>query len=84
MMQIVCNKHGRLWDDFDTATCQNLDIACHTCNFWSCFGCTTLHNSVATAITNILQNNGISVGRNLAKILTIFEKIDVAKIRGVI
>jgi hypothetical protein len=32
--------------------------------------------SVATAIADVFRNNGISVGRNLAKILTIFEKID--------
>jgi hypothetical protein len=31
--------------------------------------------SVATAIADVFQNNGISVGRNLAKILKIFEKI---------
>ena len=41
-------------------------------------------SSVATAIADIFRNNEISLGRNLAKILTIFEKIDVAKIRGVI
>jgi hypothetical protein len=40
--------------------------------------------SVATAIADIFRNNGISVGRNLAKILKIFEKIDEAKGRGVI
>jgi hypothetical protein len=40
--------------------------------------------SVATAITDVFRNNGISVGRNLAKILKIFEKIDEAKSRGVI
>jgi hypothetical protein len=40
--------------------------------------------SVATAIVNVFQNNGISVGRNLAKILKIFEKIDEVKGRGVI
>ena len=38
--------------------------------------------SVATAIADVFQNNGISVGRNLAKILKIFEKIDEAKGRG--
>jgi hypothetical protein len=31
------------------------------------------------AIADIFQNNGISMGRNLAKILKIFEKIDEAK-----
>jgi hypothetical protein len=40
--------------------------------------------SVATAIADVFRNNGISVGRNLAKILKIFEKIDEAKSRGVI
>jgi flagellin-specific chaperone FliS len=40
--------------------------------------------SVATAIADIFRNNRISVGRNLAKILKIFEKIDEAKSRGVI
>jgi hypothetical protein len=35
--------------------------------------------SVATAIADVFQNNGISVGRNSAKILKIFEKIDEAK-----
>jgi hypothetical protein len=37
--------------------------------------------SVATAIADVF---GISVGRNLAKILKIFEKIDEAKSQGVI
>ena len=36
-------------------------------------------DSVATAIADIFRNNRISVGRNLAKILKIFEKIDEAK-----
>jgi hypothetical protein len=36
------------------------------------------------AIVDIFRNNGISVGRNLAKILNIFEKIDEAKSQGVI
>jgi len=36
-------------------------------------------HSVATAIANVSQNNGISMGMNLAKILKIFEKIDEAK-----
>jgi hypothetical protein len=40
--------------------------------------------SVVTAIANIFQNNGISVGRNLDKILKIFEKIDEAKSQRVI
>jgi hypothetical protein len=40
--------------------------------------------SVATAIVDVFRNNGISVGRNLAKILKIFEEIDEAKSRGVI
>jgi hypothetical protein len=40
--------------------------------------------SVATAIADVFRNNVISVGRNLAKILKIFEKIDEAKSRGVI
>jgi hypothetical protein len=40
--------------------------------------------NVATAIADIFRNNGISMGRNLAKILKIFEKIDEAKSRGVI
>jgi len=44
MMQILCSKHGRLWNDCDAATCQNLDIACDTCNFWSCDSCATLYN----------------------------------------
>ena len=35
--------------------------------------------SVAMAIVDIFWNNGISVGRNLAKILKIFEKINEAK-----
>jgi hypothetical protein len=35
-------------------------------------------------ITDIFQNNGISMGRNLAKILKIFKKIDEAKIQRVI
>jgi hypothetical protein len=43
-----------------------------------------LLDSVATAIADVFRNNGISVGRNLAKILKIFEKIDDAKSRGVI
>jgi hypothetical protein len=43
-----------------------------------------IYTSVAMAITDIFRNNGISVGRNLAKILKIFEKIDEAKDRGVI
>jgi hypothetical protein len=38
--------------------------------------------SVATAIADVFRNNGISVGRNLAKILKIFEEIDEAKSRG--
>ena len=42
-------------------------------------GCARLCNSVATTIADIFQNNGISVGRNLAKVLKIFEKIDEAK-----
>jgi hypothetical protein len=41
-------------------------------------------SSVAMAIANVFCNNGISVGRNLVKILKIFEKIDEAKSRGVI
>jgi ADP-ribosylglycohydrolase len=41
-------------------------------------------SSVATAIADVFRNNGISMGRNLAKILKIFEKIDEAKSRGVI
>jgi hypothetical protein len=41
-------------------------------------------SSVATAIADIFLNNGISVGRNLAKILKIFEKIYKAKSQGVI
>jgi hypothetical protein len=40
--------------------------------------------SVATAIADVFRNNGISIRRNLAKILKIFEKIDKAKSRGVI
>jgi hypothetical protein len=36
------------------------------------------------AIADVFRNNGISVGRNLAKISKIFEKIDEAKGRGVI
>jgi hypothetical protein len=40
--------------------------------------------SVATAIADIFRNNGIIMGRNLAKILKIFGKIDEAKSRGVI
>jgi hypothetical protein len=40
--------------------------------------------SVATAIADVFRNNGISMGRNLAKILKIFEEIDEAKSRGVI
>jgi hypothetical protein len=47
-------------------------------------GSTTHVGSVAMAIADVFQNNGISVGRNLAKILKIFEKIDEAKSRGVI
>jgi hypothetical protein len=47
-----------------------------------CF--TSAASSVATAIADVFRNNGISVGRNLAKILKIFEKIDEAKSRGVI
>jgi hypothetical protein len=42
------------------------------------------YSSVATAIADVFQNNGINVGRNLAKILKVFEKIDEAKSRGVI
>jgi hypothetical protein len=34
------------------------------------------------AIADAFQNNGISMGRNLAKILKIFEKINEAKDRG--
>jgi hypothetical protein len=41
-------------------------------------------SSVATAIADVFRNNRISVGRNLAKILKIFEKIDDAKSRAVI
>jgi hypothetical protein len=41
-------------------------------------------SSVATAIADVFQNNGISMGRNLAKILKIFEEIDKAKSQGVI
>ena len=44
----------------------------------------SIYSSVATAIADFFRNNGISVGRNLAKILTIFEKIEEAKSRGVI
>jgi hypothetical protein len=33
-------------------------------------------DSVATAIADIFRNNGISMGRDLAKVLKIFEKID--------
>jgi hypothetical protein len=40
--------------------------------------------SVATAIADVFRNNEISVGRDLAKILKIFEKIDENKSRGVI
>jgi hypothetical protein len=40
--------------------------------------------SVATTIANVFRNNGISVGRNLAIILKIFEKINEAKSQGVI
>jgi hypothetical protein len=40
--------------------------------------------SVAMTIADVFQNNGISVGRNLAKILNIFGKINEAKSRGVI
>jgi hypothetical protein len=40
--------------------------------------------SVATAIADVFRNNGINVGRNLARILKIFEKIDESKSRGVI
>jgi hypothetical protein len=40
--------------------------------------------SVTTAIADVFRNNGISMGRNLAKILKIFERIDEAKGRGVI
>ena len=40
--------------------------------------------SVAMAIADVFQNNGISVGRNSAKIFKIFGKIDEAKSRGVI
>jgi hypothetical protein len=43
-MQILCSKYGSLGDDFNAATCQNLDIACDTCNFWSCDDCATLYN----------------------------------------
>jgi hypothetical protein len=42
-----------------------------------CMWCST--NSVAMAMADIFQNNRISVGRNLAKISKIFEKIDEAK-----
>ena len=41
-------------------------------------------SSVATAIADVFQNNGISMGRNLAKISNIFEEIDETKSRGVI
>jgi hypothetical protein len=40
--------------------------------------------SVAMAIADVFQNNRISVGSNLVKILKIFEKIDEAKSQGVI
>jgi hypothetical protein len=40
--------------------------------------------TVATVIADVFQNNGINMGRNLAKILKIFEKIDEAKSQGVI
>jgi hypothetical protein len=46
--------------------------------------CIITSDSVAMAIADAVQNNGISVGRNLAKILNVFEKIDEAKSRGVI
>jgi hypothetical protein len=36
------------------------------------------------AIANVFQNNGISMGRNLANMLKIFEKIDEGKSQGVI
>jgi hypothetical protein len=45
---------------------------------------TEIRTSVAMAIADVFRNNGISVGRNLAKILKIFGKIDEAKSRGVI
>jgi hypothetical protein len=45
---------------------------------------TVIEPSVATAIADVFRNNGISVGRNLAKILEIFWEIDEAKSRGVI
>jgi hypothetical protein len=41
-------------------------------------------HSVAMAIADVFRNNGISMGRNLAKILKIFKKIDEAKSQGVI
>ena len=41
-------------------------------------------SSVAMAIADVFRNNGISVGKNLAKILKIFEKIDEAKGQRVI
>jgi hypothetical protein len=44
----------------------------------------TSGGSVATAIADVFRNNGISVGRYLAKIFSIFEKIDETKSRGVI
>jgi len=53
-----------------------------------CYKHTTDHQrgftwpSVATAIANIFQKHGISIGRNLAKILNIFVKIDEAKAKG--
>jgi hypothetical protein len=47
--------------------------------FWEC-----LNLSVAMAIANVFRNNGISMGRNLARILKIFEKIYETKSRGVI
>jgi hypothetical protein len=34
------------------------------------------------AIADVFRNNGISMGRNLGKILKIFEKIDDAKAEG--
>jgi hypothetical protein len=48
------------------------------------FSCWTGSISVATAIADIFHNNGISMGRNLPKILKIFEKINEAKSQGVI
>jgi len=42
MRQILCSGPRRLWNNLDTATCWNLDIAGSVYNLLTCHSCTTL------------------------------------------